>query len=232
MNNDVLNSKQIAHWLADAEQVLRIGAAESEEYAAAKKISALAKAMQSNTLDSQRVMAWLIDADLILQARDEIGEEYAAAEKISALAKSVLGSGYELRLRSREPVGYRIGTVLRENLTQAIACRADTDLEIEPLCTVSLCLPAAWHPADNPPDVPRGEFLDCWVAGHFRERDHAAGPGQYKSVRPLVLLARWGGVELLRGKEGGWSVVDMPDGTFTPRAWQPIAKPAYPPEAL
>ncbi|ECC3295632.1 hypothetical protein YN18_001224 [Salmonella enterica subsp. enterica] len=91
---------------------------------------------------------------------------------------------------------------------------------------------AAWYPAETSPDIPRGKFLDCWVAGHFCERDHAAGPGQYKSAQPLVLLARWGGAELLRGDEGGWSVVDMPDGSFTPRAWQPIAKPDFPLGAL
>ncbi|MGL3256643.1 hypothetical protein ACSVNO_05965 [Salmonella enterica] len=134
-------------------------------------------------------------------------------------------------LKSGEPVGYLVGTALLENLTQAAAYRADTGLEIRPLFTCPPAL-AAWFPAETSPDVPRGEFLDCWVAGHFRECDHAAGPGQYKSARPLVLLARWGGTELLRGDEGGWSVVDMPDGSFEPRAWQPIAKPEFPLGAL
>lgn len=220
MNNDVLNSKQIAHWLADAEQVLRTADESSDEYAAARAISTLGLALLG-TGDELRN----------LRARNsEIESLLAIQQRAIDTQREEINS-----LKSGEPVGYLVGTALLENLTQATAYRADTGLEIKPLFT---CPPAAtspgcqWHPAETSPDVPRGEFLDCWVAGHFCERDHAAGPGQYKSARPLVLLARWGGAELLRGDEGGWSVVDMPDGSFTPRAWQPIAKPEFPLGAL
>lgn len=92
---------------------------------------------------------------------------------------------------------------------------------------------AAWYPAEISPDVPRGEFLDCWVAGYVCERDYSAGLGQYKSAQPLVLLARWGGTELLRGGDGGWSFDErLPDEGFKILAWQPIAEPDFPLETL
>lgn len=87
---------------------------------------------------------------------------------------------------------------------------------------------AAWYPAETSPDVPRGEFLDCWVAGCVYERDNYCKPAKL-----LVLLARWGGTELLRGDEGGWSFDErLPDGGLKILAWQPIVKPDYPLGAL
>lgn len=195
MNNDTLNSKQIAYWLVDAEQVLRTADESSDEYAAARAISTLGLALLG-TGDELRNLR---------TRNSEVESLLAVQQRAIDTQREEINS-----LKSGEPVGYLVGTALLENLTQA----------------------TAWHPAETSPDVPRGEFLDCWVAGHFRECDHAAGPGQYKSARPLVLLARWGGTELLRGDEGGWSVVDMPDGSFEPHAWQPIAKPEFPLRAL
>ncbi|EKE3213123.1 hypothetical protein OUN72_002831 [Salmonella enterica subsp. enterica serovar Essen] len=259
MNNDTLNSKQIAHWLVDAEQVLRTADESSDEYAAARAISTLGLALLG-TGDELRNLR---------TRNSEVESLLAVQQRAIDTQREEINS-----LKSGEPVGYLVGTALLENLTQATAYRDDTGLEIRPLFTASpaLAVPlyqwrkvgdkgwrdckkewfdmsnkepdeetriiylapqsSAWHPAETSPDVPRGEFLDCWVAGHFRECDHAAGPGQYKSARPLVLLARWGGTELLRGDEGGWSVVDMPDGSFEPHAWQPIAKPEFPLRAL
>lgn len=231
MNNDTLNSKQIAHWLVDAEQVLRTVDESSDEYAAARAISTLGLALLG-TGDELRNLR---------TRNSEVESLLAVQQRAIDTQREEINS-----LKSGESVGYLVGTALAVPLYQWRKvgdkgwrdCKKEwfdmSNKEPDEETRIIYLAPqsSAWHPAETSPDVPRGEFLDCWVAGHFRECDHAAGPGQYKSAQPLVLLARWGGTELLRGDEGGWSVVDMPDGSFEPRAWQPIAKPEFPLGAL
>ncbi|ECC1559581.1 hypothetical protein FNI18_06095 [Salmonella enterica subsp. salamae] len=213
--NDALSSRQVAHWMLDAEQVLRTAAVGSDEYVAAKTISTLGLAILgiSDELCNLRTRNHELESLLAVQQRAIDTQR----EEINSL-------------KSGEPVGYLVGTALLENMAQAVAYRAGTGLEIKPLFT---CAQAAWYPAEISPDVPRGEFLDCWVAGYVCERDHAAGPEQYTSAQLLVLLARWGGAELLRGGSGGWSFDErLPDGGLKILAWQPIVKPDYPLGAL
>lgn len=170
--------------------------------------------MNNDTISSRQIAGWLVDAERVLRTADESSEEYAAARAISTLCMALLGTGCELQdLRARNQEVESLLVVQQRAI--------DTQQSGEPS--------AAWYPAETSPDVPRGEFLDCWVAGYVCERDHAAGPEQYTSAQLLVLLARWGGVELLHGDEGGWSFDErLPDEGFKPLAWQPIVKPEFP----
>ncbi|EDA8652363.1 hypothetical protein QNQ09_002525 [Salmonella enterica] len=209
MNNDTLSSKQITHWLADAEQVLRTADESSDEYAAARAISTLGLALLG-TGDELRN----------LRARN------SEVESLLAIQQRAIESNETGLPADESPVARLIRSNVITCSKEVAERHSARPLYIEPQ-------PAAWYPAEISPDVPRGEFLDCWVVGYVCERDYSAGLGQYKSAQPLVLLAHWGGTELLRGGDGGWSFDErLPDEGFKILAWQPIAEPDFPLETL
>ncbi|ECC3295630.1 hypothetical protein YN18_001222 [Salmonella enterica subsp. enterica] len=192
MNNDVLNSKQIAHWLADAEQVLRTADESSDEYAAARAISTLGLALLG-TGDELRN----------LRARNsEIESLLAIQQRAIDTQREEINS-----LKSGEPVGYLVGTALLENLTQATAYRADTGLEIKPLftCPPAATSPIAWeHIMDTTEGIPGEEPL-CQLSYDPAHPFGIAGENYSKDFpvysRPLYVAPQSAGCQCIECRD-------------------------------
>lgn len=248
MNNDTISARQIAGWLVDAEHVLRTADESSEEYAAARTISTLCMALLGTGGELQDLRARNQEVESLLENltqatayRDETGLEIKplftsppvlVVSNETGLPADASPVAWEHTMDTTEGIpGEEPLRQLSYNPKHPFGIAGENYSRDFPVYSRPLYVApqlAAWYPAETSPDVPRGEFLDCWVAGCVYERDNYCKPAKL-----LVLLARWGGTELLRGDEGGWSFDErLPDGGLKILAWQPIVKPDYPLGAL